>query len=385
VTPAVTRPLTLAECLQIALTHQPALAAAEASVAAAQAQRQALDDLHVPPILAAGRELPIRRHQADLGVTIAQAGLDVTRRETVYAVTRTYYSAVFARQQKKVADNVVSQFTDALDNGRRLLNAGARQVTKNDVEKTEAYLRLAEARRYEATRGAAVALAALREAMGVGPDYPLDVAATELPAPEFQVSRAEVLAQALARRGELVQATNAAEAIALEADAQETSCLPTHTTFAAYVDIHVRPIPQGASNHEYRPGAVGLEMPTMLVGKRSDRVERAHALSARAAAVVDKTRNLIALEVEDAFLKWQEAVQQAAKNRRAAELGEKLAVANLNDLKADQNVVFRDVLEAVLLGAQARLSYNEAVFHYVNALAALERATGGGFCAGFVR
>src|SRR5262245_44805652 len=63
-------PLTLEACRQIALHQQPAIAAARASLAAAVARSQALDNLHVPRCLA--RDLPIRRRQACLGVTIAQ-------------------------------------------------------------------------------------------------------------------------------------------------------------------------------------------------------------------------------------------------------------------------------------------------------------------------
>ena len=82
---------------------------------------------------------------------------------------------------------------------------------------------------------------------------------------------------------------------------------PTKQTFASVADVHVRPIPQGISNTEYRPGAIGLEMPATLVGKRAG-PGAAGGGSGRAAAVVDKTRNLITLEVEDGYLKWEDAV-----------------------------------------------------------------------------
>ena len=45
------------------------------------------------------RDLPIRRKQARLGVTIAEASLSQAEWETVYAVTRTYFGVVYARQQ----------------------------------------------------------------------------------------------------------------------------------------------------------------------------------------------------------------------------------------------------------------------------------------------
>src|ERR1700694_4546507 len=63
--PAEVRTLTLSDCIGIALEQQPAIAAQRASLAAAEANRQALQDIHVPSFLK--RDLPIRRHQAALG------------------------------------------------------------------------------------------------------------------------------------------------------------------------------------------------------------------------------------------------------------------------------------------------------------------------------
>jgi outer membrane protein TolC len=380
---AVVRVLSLEECLHLALEQQPNIAAARASLAASEAQKKALEDLHLPPIVGPGRELPIRRKQANLGITISQAGVNLAERDTAYSVARTYFASVYARRQQEVAAQVVRDLGDALANARRLLKGGAPNVTQNDVDKTEAYLRLAEARQNDAIRGLALATAALREAIGLAPDCCFQPAYIDLPATGRQICRDEIIALALAHRDELTQAISVAQVVDLEVDAQGTSCLPSHHTFALVVDLHARPIPQGANNTEYRPAALGIEMPPTLVGKRADRIERAHAFSSRAAAVVDKTRNLIALEAEDAYLKWEEASRKAGLTHRAAELSRKLAKDNLNDFKGGQAVVYRDVLEAVILAAQARAQENEALYQHALGLAALERVTGGAFCAGF--
>ena len=97
---------TLADCLRIAIDQQPALAAQRASLAAAQEGYRGLQDLWVPTFLA--RDLPLRRKQSCLGITIAYAGLCQAEWETVYAVTRTYFGVVYARQQLRVADDLVN-------------------------------------------------------------------------------------------------------------------------------------------------------------------------------------------------------------------------------------------------------------------------------------
>jgi outer membrane protein TolC len=371
----------LADAVRLALDQQPALAAHRASLAAAEAARRAVDNLFVPSILPSGRELVVRRQQAARGVVIATASLAQAEHETVYAVRRTYFSVLYAREQQAIAAKVVSELKDTLANAKLLLQGGSRDVTANDVDRITIYLRLAEGRQQEAERGLHQAGAALREALGISPSMCLRVAEARLPNPQPDLCLDQIIQLALARRGELVQAVNVAAVTALEVNAQETSRRPTARTFAAVADIHARPIPTGISDGEYRPGAVGVEMPTTLAGSRADRMDRARAFSARAGAVIDKTRNLIALEAEDAFLKWREAAQKVALTQEAAEKATKLGENLLKDFKGGQRVFPKDVIEAVVLAAQVRAQRNEALYQQILALAALERVTAGGFSA----
>jgi outer membrane protein TolC len=167
----------------------------------------------------------------------------------------------------------------------------------------------------------------------------------------------------------------------MEVDAQGTSCRTRMNTFASAGDIHAREVPPGMSDGEYRPGALAPEMPATLAGSRSDRMERARSLSARAAAVVDKTRNLITLEAEDAFLKWQEAFRKLGPASQSADTADKLADNLTKDYSGGQKVKVDDVIAAQVLAAQARAQANETLFQYLLALAGLERITGGGFNA----
>src|SRR5262249_53572769 len=149
-----------------------------------------------------------------------------------------------------------------------------------------------------------------------------------------------------------------------EIDAQGKSHMPTVRTFAAVADVHARPIPQGVQNTEYRPGAVGLDMPGTLAGHRADRVERARDLSARAGAVVDKTRNLIALEAEDAYFKWLEAARKVGQTRDGADAGARLAKHGREDFRGGQKVRIEDLLTNEVLAGQVQAAYNEARYQY---------------------
>ena len=211
-------------------------------------------------------------------------------------------------------------------------------------------------------------------------DYPLMVPDEPLPALVNGFDKNSLVASALSQRGEMAQAAGASEIASLEIDAQHRLILKATTkTFASGADIHAKPIPQGVANGEYRPGAIGLEMPPFFAGKRPTRVDRATDLSARADAVVEKTTNLITLEVEAAYLKWLDAATRV-KNldgtpKRAAD------IANTVQGRFDQGSESGEtLLRARTQEDYAQSQYNEALFTHAVALASeLERVTAGGY------
>ncbi len=383
VTAPADRALTLPECLGLALERQPTLAAARASLAAAEEGSRSLEETRIPAAIV--HELPFRRKQARLGVQVVAAGVHLAEYETVYAVTRTYYTVLYARQQEQVARQVVDHLRATRDITRRVLESGAsREVTTSTLDRVTVYLRLAETRQVQAAEGVERALAALKEAIGLGPDCPLQVPQERLPEIRETPQRAVIIALALARRPELIQATAVAEVLTIEIDAQGSSIRHRMPTFAMAADLHARPIPQGISNTEYRPGAIGPEMPPELVGSRTVRMELARAFSARGAAVVDKTRNLIGLEADDTFRRWQEATRKLEQTRDATAKAAKLADDMRRDFQGQQKVKAEDLVNAEVLAAQAEAQFNETLYQQILALAALQRVTAGGFSAGLV-
>src|SRR5437870_1567271 len=74
--PAPAGKLSLAEAVQLALGQQPNVRAAQASLAAAEAARHGVYRLPTFPLLPSAREVPVRRKQADIGLTVAHAALE---------------------------------------------------------------------------------------------------------------------------------------------------------------------------------------------------------------------------------------------------------------------------------------------------------------------
>lgn len=396
---ATAKLITLEECLHIAYERQPALAAYRASLAAAHTGQTALEKLRGPAVLISP-DLPVRRHQASIGVTIAEATLRQAELDTADAVTRMYFTAIYAKQQFQVADDVTKSFEfyrdrvkdavmpDAKDKEKpkEKPKAPPKEWTTDTVDKLEVYVGIAGSRREEALKGIDRAKAALREAMGVGCDFLFDVPDGPLPAPVVQICKDEIIGMAKAQRGEVIRATRAVEVFNLEIDAQGKHRFPGAVrTFASGADIHAEPIPTGSRNGEYHPGAVGPEMPVELAGHRSLRMERARDLSGRAAAVAEKTENLIVLEAEDTYWRWRQSADKIVVLRKADESARRLAENTREAFRGGQKVTVEDVLTNEAVGAQARSSYNEALLNQVITLSALERVTGGGFCAGLAK
>ena len=372
--------LSLEGCVEMGLANQPAMAAAQSSLDAAQWAAHGLNNLpRVVGLLS--RDLPYRRQQACLGITIAEAALEQAEWETRYAVTRNYFSVIYARDQVRVVSDVISKLEAALRTVKQLLAKNDVNTTMNDQRNLELQIALLRLRLTEATIGIDRASAALQEAIGIDRESPLEVAKNaRLPDPVPNLNLEELITMGLERRGEMVQASSAEQVTNLEVYAQQRNHKIQVQTFAAGGDVHAKPIPQGVSNNEYRPGAIGLEMPPYLTGKKGDRVQRAQAYHDRAGAVVDKTRNLIVLEVQANYYKWKEALDKVNNLTTVLKTADELAESVTKQFQnKEKGVTPEKMIRARTQADQVKALYNEALYNHALALAALERVTAGGY------
>jgi outer membrane protein TolC len=379
--PAPARTLDLAACRALALEKQPAVAAANASFAAAVARQQGLENLCVPTFLV--RDLPKRREQAALGLTSAQAGVLSAEIDTVYAVEFAYVSYLYAVEQDRLANDVLKELRKIRD-GFKDSDADVpekKQTRAAAVAKIEALELLTQARQQEATVGIERSLSLLREAIGLEDNCPLSLVEQEL-SESCPLDEQQAVQLALTRRPEIVQASIGTEVTDLEICAQQSRRFAlTLSTFATGSDLHANPLPGASFSPGYRPGAIGLEMPVTMVGKRHDRVEQAKTYNARAFSVLEKTRNLIRLETEQAFLRFKEA----KKKRELFERGQARARRSRGLTRPPQPTELTDYLDIARLATDLRFETNRAQYEMRIALIALERATAGGFCVGVTK
>jgi outer membrane protein TolC len=385
---ATTAPLTIQACRQIALGQQPAIAAAQASLKAAMDRAHAVESMRVPNCLA--RDLPIRRKQAALGVMLTEAGLTQAQAETMHGVTASYLGALYAAQQVQLADQEIRARLKDLET---LVTDPDTRKRRRDVILREhhnlvkSFLKTLDGRVPEAEQGQRRALAALREAMGVGPDFVVVLPNRDLPCPLAKPPLlGELVALSLARRGEMVQASTLVEIVCLEVDAQAMNHRPTMRTFASSSDIHAKLIPSNdIGGVNFHPTMIGPEMPAYLNGSREARVQQAHDYLERTQALAAKTRNLIALEVEDLYRQWvdksEKAAHLGAAYREAKTFSDKIKESFNKQQPSYPNV--DEVINAGLVTTRLQLEWKEAHYQSLLALAALERATVGGFAVDF--
>lgn len=371
--------LTLDDCISLGMQYQPTIAAATASLAAAQDGLASVQNLgRMARCLS--KDIPIREEQAKRGVMIATAGLVKAQWDTRYAVTRNFFSVVYAREQAKVVKDVVDKLRQDTDIADSLTRVKGQKITTADVVRLKIHVNIYKTKAVEAAVGEKKALAALREAIGLGCNYCIDIDdSVGLPEAVEIPGLCDFIAMALSRRGEMAQAALAYQVTSLEVEAQAKKKGMQVKSFAASGDVHASGVPQGVSNKEYRPDAIGLEMPPYISGKKPDRIQRTQDFQTRAGAVVAKAQNLITLETEAMYYKWQEAYEELQLIEPGVVPAQKL-LDNVRIL-LDQKVLTstEDLLKSYGLSEQTRAQRNQARYHHVLALAALERVTAGGF------
>jgi outer membrane protein TolC len=381
--PVITR-YTLGDALAIARAQHPQLAAMRASMNAALFKHRGVDEVkRMAGIITP--DIDYRVQQSDLGLRAAMAEYAQAEHEVTYAVVRCYYTVVYAREQIRVAHDLVEQLETNLEQVRKIVEGKApvvRGITKNTEDRLEVFLGQAKTRQNQAEIGIHRARAVLREAMGLEPGCRVDAADEWLPEIVADLDRDTIIAHAVTRRGEVTLARIGADVTRLEACAQWAKRFNlTADTFARGADIHARPIPAAERDPDYRPGAIGPEMPTQLVGKRETRRATAEVYATRAEAAAAQARSLVGLEAENAFYRYQEAARNVTVNRRAATKARELTA---REREAAGGIATReDTLQNELSASLALKTLNDALYDQIVALANLERTTAGGVRVNF--
>lgn len=376
--------VTLPEALELMRVNHPRIQAAEASVRGSEAGLRGVQNL--PLFARLSPDIKYRRQQSELGIEVTDAGLRQEIRDTSYGVTRAYYLVIYSQQQRELSEKVtriLQKNIKALE-----LKLALKKTPEDEVALQKLKFGLVEAKdKFSlAVTGHERAKALLIEEVGgrkkIGVIEPLDVGFPsyqlgDLLTPEFI---GDIVEKAADIREEVIKSSKASQILALEVAAQKSARFnPRFRTFASGSDLHYIPIGVQGRGENFAPEAITIEMPSTLVGKKSDRVARAQAFADRGAAVEESTRNLIRLEVRNAFQLLLETRNRFHElNKIAPEL------RKIIDELHDNPVKFLNHENAELFEKASRMlgSLNQASFVTMDNIADLERITSGLFSLG---
>jgi outer membrane protein TolC len=380
----VGRRYTLGEAIAIAHQQHPQLGALRASMNAAMIKQRGLGEVKRTASIAAPIIIPdyeYRIQQSDLGIQAAMAEYGQAQHEVTYAVIRCYYTVVYAREQSKVAKDLVDQLEVNLENVKRIVSGkegGIPGISKNTESELVLMVGRVRNQLILAETGTDRARAALREAMGLDPTERVDVVDQALPEiMANQIKRETVIAHATTRRGEIFLARIGADVTRLEACAQWARRFDIMAnTFAAGADIHTRQVPQAEREPDYKPGAIAPEMPTRLLGKRETRAATASLYADRAEEAARQARSMVGLEAEVGFSRWDQARRNVESARPVAKEAREF-IARLREAAGGKQT--RETLLINEVSANQQIAaFNEALYDQIVALANLERITAGG-------
>ena len=363
-------------------SNSSSIKAAQLGIEGVAEKQDAINKMRFLSIIS--KDLPVRKQQAQSGMTAATANYSQSELDLNFSIAYTYVSIIYANQQLDVAERGINDLNTLGDIAKEIVKTGSRNdVSKKQIDQINVYLNLFNGKKEEAVQGVPRAKAALREAIGITDiNWDLQTADKVLALADVQVNRESVIAEAQARRGEILQAQSAVDATCLEIKAQDKIRAFTGKTFASGSDIHANILPIASLDENYRPGAIAPEMPGNLYGSKKSRVNQAKILHERAQTVADKAKSLIVLEAENTYLRWIENRNRATSYLKSAEEAEKLAVSLKERFDPRGGKITLD--EVITTGIQAntiRIAANEALYKATLALIALERVSGGGFIA----
>ncbi len=381
--------ITLAEALDLMKENHPRIMAAQASLRGSEASLKGLQNL--PLFAKFSPDLKIRKQQSAIGIEVTDAGLRQEIRDTSYGVARAYYLVIYSKQQMLLTEHILTILT------KNIKALELKMVLKKTPTDESSLLKLklgyAEAKDKSslASTGYARAKALLIEEVGgrkkVGLLEPNEKELLNYKLSNYELSSLltpafidEMVDKAVDAREEVIKSSKASEILSLEVAAQKTARFnPKFRTFASGSDVHYIPIGVQGRGENFTPESITIEMPSTLVGKKVDRVARAQAFADRGAAVEESTRNLIRLEVRNAF-------QQLLETR--------IRYDELKKVEPELNKIINNLLENPLkfmtpedaqtfaLAGRMLGSFNQAKFAGVDILVDLERITSGVFSVG---
>ena len=413
----ITRPLSLTDCLNIALSQNATILKAKSDLEASQGVVVQTRAVALPQVQATGQykdtdpnaieSFPggaMQPHQNwNAGVQIVQSiyeggkmvaalrAASVTKQQalaqyqtviadTLLGARTVYYDVLLAAQQITVHEASVNLLQKELEDQQRRYDAGTVphfNVLRAEVAVANERPALIRARNnYRITKNNLSNLLGYNLPREIWDDIPLNLTDT-LDAAPYQVDLPAAIQQALARRTELVAARKTAELQRLNVVNAKAGYKPTVQVFAGYGWYNAQFTPPVELDHDIRGWNAGAQMSWDIFDGMltHGKVVQARALYEKSRTEVDDKGRQIELEVRTAYSEFIEAREVLESQQKVQEQAdEALREARA---RADAGTSTQlDVLDAETSLTQARTTQIQALRDYAVARARLERAIG---------
>ncbi|MCC6347739.1 MAG: TolC family protein, partial [Nitrospirales bacterium] len=285
----------------------------------------------------------------------------------VFGVSQAYFGVLQAKKNRDVADEVVGQFRQHLEQAKGFFDVGLKprfDVTKAEVDLSNARLSL-----IRAENGLQLAWVSLRNAMGV-PDAPEFALSDTLSYLRYDVSLPDAVERAYRNRPDLQAARTRVLAAGDSVALARKGYYPSVSGDAQYSRSG-----EGSFNEGWSVGAT-LTFPLFSGFSTRYQVEEAQASLKVLRANEESVRQTVLLEIQQAYLNLKEAENSiATAELTVRQARENLAIANGRYGAGVGNPI--EVTDALVAYSNAQTTYTNALFDYKVSCASLERAMGG--------
>jgi len=323
------------------------------------------------PLFTGGANLANYRLEK-LGVDDSKAGLEMVKKEVVLSVREGYFSILKAQKSREVAEQAVKQLEDHVRVAQAYFDVGI--TPKNDLLQSEVKLAQAKQDLIKAENGVALAKASFNNLLRRDINAPLSVVDI-LEYKPFPLRFEESLEEALRQRDEIKSAELKVQKAKENVRIARSDFFPTITLSGNY----------NRFSDEVRLGGTYLyDRWTILTsatftlgdwGKTAYKVGESKIGLTQAEDSKIVVKEGIILEVKEDYLDMVQAEKNIGVSEKSIEQAEENLRMNEERYKY-QVATSTEVLDAVILLAQARLNYYNALSDFNIAKAKLERAMG---------
>jgi len=310
-----------------------------------------------------------RYRQAQLGVNIAQLQTDRAYQTVANEVTLAYYQVLRARSLKRIAEEAVRRAEEELDVAKKLEKGGV--IEREKVLRAEVLLAQALRGLDGAEAGVDVSAAALNLAIGLNVNAPTEV--VDSPGlPEFPLSLADCLGQAVAQRRELEVAQLSIQSAQAGGQVARAEFRPKIVAEGSLFDLQ-KSVPRGQA--DLAIGSIKLDWGLFEGGRRIGELRIADSKLRAAAAQAESLANTIAFQVNEAYRQLIVARRGIDRSKPAVEQAME-AYRLLRARAAKGDATPSEVTDAETALTRAEQDYLNSTFDYLSALARLNFAIG---------